>query len=823
MLHDVELLAPAGSPAALHAAVCGGADAVYLGLDSFNARRGAENFTVETFSAACDYAHLRGVRVYVALNTAVLPSEVDRALETARQAYRAGADAFIVQDVGIASELSRTLPQAGLHVSTQMNTHNEAGVRAAAKLGARRVTLARELSVQEIEHLSSVARELGMETEAFVHGALCVCYSGQCFMSSLIGGRSANRGLCAQACRLPYELRNVAQRKSLPSPGDHLLSPRDLCAIDLLPALVEAGAASFKIEGRMKSPEYVRAVTGAYRAALDRVLAWRLSAEDGEPPRSTEEERAALAEAFSRGFTTAYLTGERGNCIMSYGRPNNRGVFVGRVAGVRGGEALVAAERELARGDVLEFWTNKGRFAYQLGDVELDREGNVRTHPDKPVGKGDRVFRVRSAELSFADDPLEPRVPVVGKVALRKGEPLRVEFSLAPRARADEAARAAAGVAEGEPVEAARTKPVSREDVRAHVDRLGQTPFVLESLEVDLDEDVGIGFSQLHRARAAALERLEEALLSSKRKRRLPRVEPRSAFSFSRPRGMTIAVWATNPACARAAKRAWADVVYVPALNHKRGEAVVAGQRSQTAEQAGYPKQAVVALPVVEHDPVEGTREAALGFDPWRYVRSGKPVLAESLGALVRAAEMGAKVEAGPHIPVTNALSLAAVAELGATRVWLSPELTLGQIADMAEDSPVDLGLTVSGAQELMVTEHCLLMSQGPCDEDCDACPRRKSPHYLKDRKGFEFPVVTDALGRSHLYNAVRLDVVHAMPDLIGAGLSAVMVDATLMNVEETSRAVARVVRARRLANVGEGAVPKEQGTTRGHLFRGVQ
>ena len=270
-----------GVAEALHAAVAGGADAVYLGLDAFNARRNADNFTLETLGEACDYAHLRGVRVYVTLNTAILPSEVDRALECARQAYRAGADAFIVQDVGVAAELARSLPQARLHISTQMNTHNAAGIETAAKLGARRVTLARELTLAEVGHLAGVASGLGLEVEAFAHGALCVCYSGQCFMSSMIGGRSANRGLCAQACRLPYELRNRAQRKELPSPGEHLLSPQDLCAIDLMPELVAAGAASLKIEGRMKSADYVFAVTSAYRAVLDRVLAARAAGRGG--------------------------------------------------------------------------------------------------------------------------------------------------------------------------------------------------------------------------------------------------------------------------------------------------------------------------------------------------------------------------------------------------------------------------------------------------------------------------------------------------------------------------------------------------------------
>lgn len=835
MQHAIELLAPAGNAAALRAAVRGGADAVYLGLDSFNARRGADNFTLDTLADACAYAHLRGVRVYVTFNTAVLPSEVARALETVRQAYRAGADAFIVQDIGIANEIARTLPEARLHISTQMNTHNAAGIEAAAKLGAQRVTLARELSISEIAHLAQVADGFGMEVESFAHGALCVCYSGQCFMSSLIGGRSANRGLCAQACRLPYTLHNKALRKNLPAPGEHLLSPQDLSTIDLLPQLVEAGVASFKIEGRMKSPEYVFAVTQTYRAVLDRVLEERAANGDAHV-RATDDEHQTLAEAFSRGFTTAYLENQRGNDIMSYGRPNNRGVFVGRVTSAKNGSAFIAVERPLAAGDVLEFWTNKGHFAYTLDQVSLDAQGNVRVSPDRPVGKGDRVFRVRSAEAAYEDDLFEPRVAVQGRAVLHIGEPLRIEFSLARSAApcsperaqqvdgspATSAERFLIGAAEGDVVEAARTKPVAVEDVRAHIDRLGQTPFELASLDVELDEGVGIGFSQLHRVRAAALDNLVEQLLASERDRALPRVQERSLPAPARPRGVHIAAWATNPACARAAKRAGADIIYVPALNYKRGEAVVAGQRSSTAEQAGYPKQAVVALPTIEHDQVQGTREAAIDFDPWRYVKPGKPVIAENLAGLVRAAELGAVVELGPHVPVTNALSLRAAAELGAKRVWLSPELTLGQIADIAEDSPVELGLTIIGAQELMVTEHCLLMSQGPCDEDCDACPRRKSPHYLRDRKEYEFPVITDALGRSHLFNGVQLDVAQTLPDLIHAGVSLFMVDTTLMNVEETTKAVSRAVRARNVAHADGNAVAKTPGTTSGHLFRGV-
>lgn len=812
----VELLAPAGSAAALHAAVSAGADAVYLGLESFNARRGADNFTLESLSEACDYAHLRGVRVYVAMNTIVFSDEMADALELARQAYRAGADAFIVQDIGLAAELARILPEARLHVSTQMNVHNEAGVRAAARLGAERITLARELSLGEIAELAVAAADWGMEVEVFAHGALCVCYSGQCLMSSMIGGRSANRGTCAQACRLPYELRNAALRKELPAPGDYLLSPQDLCTVDELADLVAAGVASLKIEGRMKSPEYVSSVVSVYRAALDRVL------RGGTAAKATEDEHRQLAEAFSRGFTMAYLHGIRGNEMMGYQRPNNRGVFAGRVLDVKNDAAYVDASLQLEEGDVVEFWTKKGRCALVLNSLASDRRGALRIPLDakaRNVRAGDRVFRVRSAAAAFEDRPLEPKVGVVGKATLREGLPLKIEFRLSDGRRGRELF---SGEACGDVVEPARTKAVVADDVRAHVDRLGSTPFFLEDLEVCLDEGVGVSFSQLHRVRTAALEDLANKVLAGKRSRPLPRVADREPLGEDRAKGCRVVALATNPVCARAAKRAGAQTIFVPALNYRRGEAVIKGQLTGTAEQAGYPKQCVVVTPVADHDAAGTAREALVDFDPWRYVEPGKPVMVESLGAMQRAGELDAPFEIGPHVPVVNKLALETAFGFGATRVWLSPELTLEQIKSLAKDSPVDLGITVIGTQELMVTEHCLLMSQGPCDQECAVCPRRKSPHFLKDRKGFEFPVVTDAFGRSHLYNSVELDVANMLPELLAAGISSFMVDTTMMNGEEAAQAVGRAVRALRVAQADGNSIAKVSGATSGHLFRGV-
>lgn len=831
--NQVELLAPAGNMAALHAAVAGGADAVYLGLETFNARRGADNFTLETLREACDFAHLRGVSVYVTMNTIILPDEVGEALECVRQAYRAGADGFIVQDIGLAAEISRTLPEASLHLSTQMNTHNLAGVRAAARLGAERITLAREVSLDEIALLCAAAAEEGMEVEVFAHGALCVCCSGQCFMSSMIGGRSANRGMCAQACRLPYELQNKALQKSLPSPGDHLLSPQDLCTVDRVDDLVAAGVASLKIEGRMKSPEYVFAVTSVYRKALDAALAKENAA-------ITDADRARLTDAFSRGFTTAYLDGKRGNDIMSYQRPNNRGLFLGRVDEVRDGAAYLKSAHALAEGDVLEFWTRKGNGTLTLGPVRTDKKGRYHLPLEgktRTVKAGDRVFRVRSAEAAFEDDAREPRVPLVGTAILHIGEPLRMEFRPAAEADIEGAPRTTlavarrlqaafpdgvSGVAEGAPVEAARTRAVSFDDVAAHIDRLGNMPYQLVNLTIDMDDGVGIGFSALHGVRAAALDVLTEALTAEGHGRTLPRTTPREPLPAARPTGCRVAVTVTNPACARAAKRAGAHLIYVPALNYRRGEAVIAGQKNAAAEQAGYPKGCTPIMPVADHEAVGGAREAVVDADVWKYAAEGKPLLAESLGAMERASEEGALLDVGSHVPITNGLSLAVTSEFGAARVWLSPELTLRQIEEVAKDAPVELGVLLIGAQELMVTEHCMLMSQGPCDENCAECPRRKSPHVLKDRKGYEFPVVTDAMGRSHLYNAVELDIASSMPELLAAGISSYMVDATLMNAEETAHAVGRAIRALHVAQNDGNAIAKMPNTTSGHLYRGV-
>ncbi|MBP5211853.1 MAG: U32 family peptidase, partial [Pyramidobacter sp.] len=342
-----ELLAPAGSWAALEASVTSGADAVYLGGTNFGARAFAVNFDREAIVRAVSFAHLRMVRIYMTVNTLVDDNEMKELAGYLVFLSNAGVDGIIVQDMGVVRLARRLVPQLPLHASTQMTVTGPAGVRFAAANGMCRVVPARELSLAELKE----AVKHGAEIESFVHGALCVCYSGQCLMSSLIGGRSGNRGNCAQPCRMAYALVDAEGNDVLRGRGvgTHLLSPKDLCTLDVLPRLIESGVCSFKIEGRMKRQEYVATVVGAYRRAIDSFFQGTYSVSDAD--------RHDVEQIFSRGFTTAYLNGRPGKNMMSPLRPDNRGVKIGTIAKVDSArhEAFVQLEGTLRVGDGLEF------------------------------------------------------------------------------------------------------------------------------------------------------------------------------------------------------------------------------------------------------------------------------------------------------------------------------------------------------------------------------------------------------------------------------------------------------------------------------------
>ncbi len=799
---EPELLAPAGGPDALLAALNNGADAVYLGVESFNARRGAENFTLETLPEATRLAHLRGARVYLTANVLVMAEETREALDLLDEAWAAGVDAVILQDLGLASLAASELPHVRLHASTQLNAHNAATVAELARRGFARVTLARETPVSAMAGLAAAA---DVEIEAFVHGALCVSYSGQCLMSSMIGGRSANRGRCAQPCRLTYGLLD-ARSQPKAAPGPHLLSPKDLCGLDMLPALIGAGVGALKIEGRMKAPEYVALVTGVYRAALDRALS------DPEGFEVTDAERSILAEAFNRGFSSAYLDGIRDDRMMSYSRPNNRGVPVGRVAKVLGGDVYVSLDTALDQADTVEFWTSRGRFAQKAGELRLSGRPvgvapagkTVTMRAEKSLSAGDRVFRVANAALeeaarrTFATRAGTRPIPLDVAVSVVVGRPVSVEV------RHGEFV----GQASGPVVEAARTKAITAEEITEHVGRMGGTLFEPGAFDIELSPGAGLGYSVLHHARRDAIAALEDAMLAGWSKREPVHPKPRAL-----PKGVTvtevpdIVVRTDDPAIARACLAAGAQRAIVPAWAYD-------------ATDAETPAGGVwVELPRIAHDAEVGALVDT--------ARAAGRIVAGNLGLLAAVGGLDEPLAAEAHwgLNAANAYTVEALAESGAGFVWLSPELSGRQVAAVVKQARVPVGIALYGRQEVMVTEHCVLMSAGPCDQRCGTCPRRQGWYALKDAKGYAFPVMSDPSGRSHIFNSVPLDLTRALAEIVEAGVSAVRLDFTVEHLQEAQH-ITRLAREALVA-VASGKAPKEglarqQGTS-GHFFRGVR
>ena len=826
-IKHIELLAPAGNFEALRAAVMAGADAVYLGLDVFNARRGADNFTMSTLKDACEYAHLRGAKIFLTLNIIIFEKEFKSVINLAIEAANAGVDAFIVQDLGLAKQLTKVLPEIELHVSTQMNIHNTDGIDACALLGAKRVTLARELTIEEIEHLCDYSKRYNIDIEVFGHGAICICYSGQCLMSSMIGGRSANRGTCAQACRLNYELKSgswvTGNKRNAPDEkrGEYLLSPKDLCTIDILPRLFQSGIRSLKIEGRMKSPDYVYEVVSVYRKAINKLYdnnATQYAVDDKDKQR--------LAQAFSRGFTTAYMEFNRGNDMMSYRRPNNRGVNIGRVLFASSNKLEIDLKKPVKIGDVIEVWTKQGKISIVIDSkakiskskavIFADKKSNFKT-----IRNSDRVFKLRSAsEIDFSSK-FEPKIPVRIDVDMKLGKPLKLICCTKITNKEYKE------VVNGEIVERAKTKAVTKEDVEKHIGRLGQTDFYLDSIKIDLDDNVGIGFSALHHIRQNALDLLKAKICNDNKKTldtfdknicmdKILYVNKSTSISY---RNTEISIIATNPEIARLAKRKDINKIYVPLLNFKRGWSSYAGKSYSNTDSAGYPNKHILMLPTVCHDSSVLSLENKKKFYLSDYLleAQGKTIFCDSVSSVIAASKYGATIEIGPHIPLVNSYAIDFIKEYSVSKIWLSPELSLSQIQTLTSQfKDIDFGIYVLGAQELMITEHCELMSLGECFEDCQNCKRRQTSHYLLDRKAYEFPVVTDVLGRSHIYNSTSLDLCHTIKDLFSAGISSFMIDASLLNKEDAAQAI---VRLKKSLSANTEKIKK---TTTGHIFKKV-
>lgn len=510
-----ELLVPAGGEKQFIAAVENGADAVYVGGTLYNARIGAGNFTAEELEKAADYAHLRNVKLYVTMNTLMDDDELEAGVGFAEMLYERGVDALIIQDLGLAKRIRERMPDFPLHLSTQATVYNRRGLEAAAEVGFERAVLARELSLEQIRKCSLPPI---IETEVFVHGALCMCYSGQCQLSRFIGGRSGNKGRCAQPCRLPYA---GGGHKSYP------LSPKDLCMIDRLGDLIEAGVKSLKVEGRMKSAEYVATVTGIYRKYIDEYYSAGSYC-------VSNEDKQALLQIFNRGgFTEGYLEGDPGEELMSGNLPKNQGIKIGFIKAAAKGGMLADVELKgpLEMGDIIEIHGRK-MFSTRVTYLENLCGNSVRIGDMKEkVYPGDEVYRIISAAqvkkaestfggISFDAPPSSSgrkiSVDMTFKGSL--GIPAKLTVScIGP----DEEKVSVAAVCDEVVAQKAIKRATTDDEIAAQLLKTGNTTFAPGKVKVIQDGELFIPVSGINRLRREALAKLAEAK-KNRYKRRLP-------------------------------------------------------------------------------------------------------------------------------------------------------------------------------------------------------------------------------------------------------------------------------------------------------------
>ncbi len=830
----IELLAPAGNAEAFTAAINSGADAVYLGGRQFGARAYAANFDDEELAAAVKNAHLWGVAVYVTVNTLVDNSEIPALTDYIRQLYEIGVDAIIVQDIGVIAVARRVAPHLPLHASTQMTVHNLAGVEFLAAQGITRVVLARELSLDAIRH---ICKQAPVEIETFIHGALCISYSGQCLMSSMIGGRSGNRGRCAQPCRLPYTLVDERGRNALAGNdvGEYLLSPKDFNTIEHIPELIDAGVRSFKIEGRMKRAEYVAVVVDSYRRAIDACLADRGNFV------VPEQDQKDMAQIFNRGFTSAYLFGKQGKEMMSDRRPNNRGVRIGRVLGYdpKAKTALIKLDEPLAVGDIVEFWVKVGgRSSATVISITVDGRpvGAAQANAaaaipvEGPVRVGDRVFKTYDAALmekaraSFsAGSPLR-RVPVDAVVTVGEGRPLSVTLT-------DDAGNSGRGRTTFL-AEKAIKRPLGKETLAAQIGRLGTTVFALRDLDSKIDGEVMVPLSELNDARRQAVEQLEAARLAHYRRPPLNEEHAELADFLPRPRNgrtnkpsLTVNTDTVEKAAAAAANGA--DTIMFGGESLAGRPPVADDYRRVVALARDRGIAVILGTPRI----VQDWHWPGLEDDLQLFGELAPDAVAvANLGTLHRLAQApGLAIHGDWPLNIYNSAAIGYYAGQGLSSLTLSPELTFAQIEELAGGTTLPLECIVHGYLTLMISEYCVMGSflgglhAGTCTKPC-----LRGRFLLKDRRGETFPVAGDQFCRMHIFNAKELSMLPHVPRLARSGVASIRIEGKAVDADVLGRTT-RLYRElldrgeEHPLLVGDGIKSVEHADiTRGHYFRGV-
>ena len=794
-----ELLAPAGDWDCVRAAVENGADAVYFGLDvGFNARARAANFPPGDLPRLMQSLHRRGLKGYATLNTLVFTDELADFEKVVVAVAEAGVDAVLVQDVGAARLIRRICPDLPLHASTQMTLTSAESVALAESLGMQRVVVARELSIAEIVE---IRRATPMPLEVFVHGALCVAYSGQCLTSESLGGRSANRGQCAQACRLPYDL--ICDGKDIDlGPQKYLLSPQDLAAYALSPELIAAGVSSFKIEGRLKTAEYVANITRHYRAAIDNAMR-SLPVACG--PVEVEE----MELSFSRGFSPGWLKGCDHKMLVPATSSAKRGVRLGTVAEVRRDRVVVDLATGLAggvkRGDGVAFDCGqtgddaRGGRVYEVfqqgrsstaavvgGRVELTfghgRLDFAAIRPGQAVWKTDDPQLTARLRKTFTGDEPQRRQPVDLEVFVRPGEPVKVVATTASGGRCE--------IASDEPAREAAKHPLTADTLRDQFGRLGGTPFELRTLTADIDGTPMVPFSILGKLRHALVEGLEAAVtqpiprpISRNRSEGQP-ARPGGSGSGPAPRGIpTLHVLV----------RSLDQLRTVLELGERRIQAEFADirqYRDAVAACRAAGATILLATPRIQ-------KPDELGIFHLLHRQEADGILVRNFGGLRFFRERGVPVVGDFPLNVTNELTAEFFMGEGVDRLTASYDLNREQLLGLVAATPAEwLEVVVHQHMPMFHMEHCVfcaVLSPGTNKTNCGR-PCDEHVVQLRDRIGVAHPLTADVGCRNTLYNAVPQSAAEAVPALLAAGVAHLRVEL----LDEQPDDIARVIGAYR-------------------------
>ena len=807
----MELLAPAGTMENFMAALESGADAIYLGGKVFNARAHAANFGIDELREAVRLAHILDVSVYVTVNILIGDTELKDLEQYIKDLDSIGVDAIIVQDLAVAEIAKRVAPNIHLHGSTQMTAATLDAVRFYESLGFTRVVLARELSLKEIQH---ICKHCKAEIEVFVHGALCVCYSGQCLMSSFIGGRSGNRGACAQPCRLPYELLDSKGESVLPKHEAYLLSPKDLNYSEHMNELVAAGVTSFKVEGRMKKVSYVRQVIGTYREILDEASIH-------------ENQRKALASGFNRGFSTAYLEDTVGRQMMTVVAPNHQGKPIGE-SYTKKGEVYLSLTEPIEQGSLVKILQSNGSVTYYTVDDEW-------TCVSDTLYKGRPAEGLAVGQLYLASTPKNTKSR--GLQEFTRKYDMSVYLSVGSNGETNYTELTAildSGLSvtvTNEYVPAIANKvPTSLEKVTEQLGRLGNTLFRLSYVDIP-DGPYMWPASVLNALRRDAVTALETALITH-------HVESWQALQVTGDVDYDFKAQheLSYDTCPMISARVDEIEGVKAAIAGGAQKIVFGGDRlSRTPyalsiydEVARLCAQSDVictfATPrVVKDDEVEAykhTLEAIVQAHP-------DSISIHVTQALLWLRELGytGAIEADTGLNIFNTPTLHFWEQLHISCVNPSQELTLKQITELAKHSHVPIETMVHGYTEMMISEYCAIASfVGTGSKVNCPMPCVKESYSLKDRKGEIFPIRTDPYCRMHIMNSHEMDMRAYVPMLLQKGISILRVDGRHMKPSYVKDIVSQYVG---IATGTMEAPPKKidsqgESITRGHYFRGI-